>query len=314
MAHIPDGFLSAPVTAGTLAAAAGLVLYAAHRSRRQLDERAAPTLGLATAAVFAAQMVNFPVAAGTSGHLMGGTLVAVIFGPWAGFLVMTAVLIAQAVIFADGGITALGANIVNIAGVGALLGYSVYAMAVRLVGPGPRRSALAAALGAYAAMLLIGVAAGLELGVSGIAPTRLAVGAMAGVHAIIGLAEATITGLVVAALVRRQPDLIHGRPMGDRAVRPARPLVLGALGAMAVAAGILSVVLSASPDSLERVAIDLGFAESGTGWVGAPFPDYEAWLAGAAGTLIAAALGVTLLFVGTGALLRAFRTLRRREA
>lgn len=314
MAHIPDGFLSAPVTAGTLVTASALVAYAAQRTGRRLDERAAPTLGLATAAVFAAQMVNFPVAAGTSGHLMGGTLVAVLFGPWAGFLIMTAVLIAQAVIFADGGITALGANVLNIAGIGALAGYGVYAAAVGLVGAGPRRRGVAAGLGAYIAALLIGVAAGLELGVSGIAPTRLAVGAMAGVHAIIGIVEGTVTGLVVTALVRRQPGLIHGPGPFSPTARPGRAAVLVALGTMAVLAGVLSVTLSAWPDSLERLAIDLGFAEAGQDWRGAPFPDYEAWLAGAAGTLIAAVLGVTLLFVGIGALWRVFSAMRRREA
>jgi cobalt/nickel transport system permease protein len=309
MAHIPDGFLSAPVTAGTIAAAGALAGDAARRSRQELDERAAPTLGLATAAVFAAQMVNFPVAAGTSGHLLGGTLVAVLFGPWAAFLVMTAVLVAQALIFADGGITALGANVLNIAGAGALVGYGVYWTLTALAGGGATRRSLAAAVAAYLAMVLTGLAAGLELGLSGIAPTRLAVGAMAGVHAILGLAEAVITGLVVWALARRRPDLLFD-PRAGRPAAPKRPLLLGALGALAILAGVLSVVAAAAPDSLERLATDLGFAGAGSTWRGVPFPDYRTWLPGAAGALIAAVLGVALLFAGGAATFRALTMAR----
>ena len=304
MAHIPDGFLSAPVTAGTIAAAAALTAYSARRAGTDLDERAAPTLGLATAAVFAAQMVNFPVAAGTSGHLVGGTLLAIMFGPWSGFLVMTAVLIAQALIFADGGITALGANVLNIAGAGALVGYGAYRLLTVLAGEGPMRSSLAAAAAAYLAMVLTGVAAGFELGLSGVAPTRLAVGAMAGVHALIGLAEALITGMVVWSLSRKQPGLLF-RPRGEPRAWPARPAVLAALGALATAAGLLAVLASAAPDSLERLAIDLGIAEAGSRWSGAPFPGYEAWLAGAVGTVLSAIIGIALLFAGVAAMVRA---------
>jgi cobalamin biosynthesis protein CbiM len=229
MAHIPDGFLSASVSAGTFVAAGALTAVAARQAKARLDDRAAPTLGLATAAVFAAQAVNFPVAAGTSGHLLGG----VAFGPWAGFLVMTAVVIAQALIFADGGLTALGANVLNIAGAGALLGYAVYRVLTGLAGEGPLRRALGAAVAAYLAALLTGIAAGLELGLSGIAPTRLSVGAMASVHAVIGLAEAAITGLAVWALARKRPDLLF-RPRGSAAAKPPPAVVLAGLGVVAI--------------------------------------------------------------------------------
>ena len=304
MAHIPDGFLSAPVTAGTIVAAGALIGYSASRSRRELDERAAPTLGLATAAVFAAQMVNFPVAAGTSGHLMGGTLMAVVFGPWSAFLVMTAVLIAQALIFADGGITALGANILNIAGGGALFGYVAYWTLTALAGDGTTRRSVAAAAAAFLGMIVTGVAAGFELGLSGIAPTRMAVSAMAGVHAIIGLAEALITGLVVSALMRKRPDILFGTAAKPR-VEPSRPVVLASLGVLAVLVGALSVVASAAPDSLERLAIDLGVADAASNGSGAPFADYRAWVPGVAGVLIAGIFGIALLFAGVTALARA---------
>ncbi|UCC71062.1 MAG: energy-coupling factor ABC transporter permease [Gemmatimonadota bacterium] len=309
MAHIPDGFLTASVSAGTFAAAGALTALAARQARARLDDRAAPTLGLATAAVFAAQAVNFPVAAGTSGHLLGGTLVAVAFGPWAGFLVMTAVVIAQALIFADGGLTALGANVLNIAGAGALAGYAVYRVLTGLAGDGPRRRGLAAAIAAYLATVLTGIAAGVELGLSGIAPARLSVGAMASVHAVIGLAEASITGFAVWALARKRPELLF-RPRGAAPVGPPRALVLAGLGVVAILAGLLSIVASTAPDSLERIAIDLGFADAATSWEGAPLTDYQAWIPGAVGTAVAVLLGVALLFAGTAATVRAAARVR----
>jgi cobalt/nickel transport system permease protein len=304
MAHIPDGFLSAPVSATTIVAAGALSAYSARRARQDLDDRAAPLLGLATAAVFAAQMVNFPVAAGTSGHLLGGVLVAVLFGPWSGFLVMTAVVIAQALIFADGGLTALGANAINIGGSGALVGYVIYRALIGLAGAGALRHSLAAAVAAYVATVLTGLTAGIELGLSGVAPTRLAVTAMAGVHLVIGLAEAAITGTAVWALARKRPDLLY-HDGGGQARSPARPILLAALGGMAVMAGVLSVIASAAPDSLERLAIELGIAEAASAWGGAPFPDYRAWLPGVAGNVVAAVLGIALLFAGAAAVVRA---------
>jgi cobalt/nickel transport system permease protein len=249
------------------------------------------------------------VAAGTSAHLLGGTLLAIRFGPWSGFLVMTAVLIAQAFIFADGGLTALGANALNIAGGGALAGYAAFRALSTLTGEGARRRSIAAAAAAYFATLVTGTAAGLELGLSGVAPTRLAVGAMAGVHAVIGLAEALITGLVVWALARRRADLFY---RAGALVAPAAPraALLAALGALATVAGGLALIASTAPDALERVAIDLGFASAESPWPGAPFPDYRAWLPGPAGTVVAVLFGVALLFAGVTALLRALALAR----
>lgn len=311
MAHIPDGFLSASVSATTYAAAAALSAYAARRTRTRLDERAAPTLGLATAAVFAAQVVNFPVAAGTSGHLLGGTLVAVIFGPWAAFLVMTAVLIVQALIFADGGLTALGANVVNIAAIGALLGYGMYRALMALLGEGMRRRALAASLSAYAATVLTGVAAGLELGLSGVAPVRLSVGAMASVYAITGAVEGAITGLAVWALARKRPDLLYNVADAPIPASPRRAILLGGLGSLAALTGALSVVASTAPDRLDRLAVNLGFADAAAAWKNAPFAEYRAWLPGAGGTALAVAIGAVLVFVGAVAVARALMIMRR---
>ena len=218
-------------------------------------------------------------------------------------------LIAQALIFADGGITALGANILNIAGGGALVGYAVYWTLTALAGDGTTRRGFAAAAAAYLGMIVTGIAAGFELGLSGIAPTRLAVSAMAGVHAIIGLAEALITGLVVAALARKTPDILF-REAGKPRAGPARPAVLASMGVLAVLVGALSVVASTAPDSLERLAIDLGFADAASTWLGAPFADYHAWVPGVAGVLIAGIFGIALLFAGVTAMVRALTLAR----
>ncbi len=310
MAHLPDGFVSAPVAATTLVAAGAIAAYAARRARGHLDERAAPTLGLATAAVFAAQTLNFPVAAGTSGHLLGGVLLAVIFGPWAAYLVMVAVLIVQALIFADGGLTALGANVLNIGAAGAIVGYAVYRALLGLSGDGPRRRGAAAAVAAFLATVLTGAAAGVEIGLSEVAPTRLAVSAMTGVHAVIGAVEAAITGPAVWALARKRPGLIY-RPHGALSAGPARAVVLAGLGTIAIVAGALSLVASTAPDSLERVAIDLGFAQAATDGDGALFSGYRAWIPGFAGTLIAVVSGVALLFAGAFGLARSLAHPRR---
>jgi len=310
MAHIPDGFLSASVAATTLVAAGAVTAYAAQRSQQDLDERAAPTLGLATAAVFAAQAVNFPVAAGTSGHLLGGVLVAVLFGPWAGYLVMTSVLVVQALIFADGGLTALGANVLNIAGVGAVIGYGIYASLITLAGGGPRRRGLAAAAAAYVATVITGIAAGIELGWSEVAPMRLSVGAMASVHAVMGVAEGAITGLAVWTLARKRPDLLHPSQTAAPA-SPGRRVILAGLGGLAILAGVLSLVASSAPDSLERLAVDLGFADAATVWEGALFPEYRAWLPGFVGKMIAFVFSTALLFSGAAAMFRALGIARK---
>lgn len=315
MAHIPDGFLSAPVSAATLVGAGALVAYAARRAHRDLDDRAAPTLGLATAAIFAAQMVNFPIAAGTSGHLVGGVLLAALFGPWAACLVMTAVIIGQALLFADGGLTAIGANILNMGAAGALLGYGAYRLLTILTGATAWARSFSAAVAAYLATVLTGAMAGLEIGLSGVAPTQVSLRAMASVYAIIGVAEAAITGFVVYAIGQKRPDLLF-RPPSAVSRGPTRAAALAALGIVAMVGGLISIVASAAPDGLERVALDLGFADAAVMWEGAPFAGYRAVLPGAAGTFVAVLIGVTLLFAGILAVGRAAGALarsRRRE-
>ena len=233
-------------------------------------------LGLAAAFLFAAQMLNFPVAAGTSGHLLGGVLAAVLLGPSAGLLAVAAVLIVQCLLFSDGGLLALGANLFNMGLVGTVGAGGLYALV------GSRRPRLvdrvaAAAFAAWCSVVLAATACAAELAVSGAAPWRLVFPAMAGIHMLIGIGEAVITALVLGAVAATRPDLLADDPAeGDRAARPIRGfLVYSGLIALGLAV-IVSPLASSSPDGLERVAEDLHFAQPPVGQpvVASPMPDY----------------------------------------
>jgi len=207
--HIPDGFLNTAVSVATGAAAAGAVGYGAYKAREELDEKSVPLLALCAAFIFAAQMLNFPVAGGTSGHFLGGVLAAVLLGPWLGGLVLTLVLVVQALGFADGGVTALGANVFNMALVGTIAAYFIFR---GLKGALPRsRFYFLASTGAAAwlSVMLASGACAVELALSGTSPLGVALPAMLGIHAIIGVGEATITVLVVSVVLAVRPDLVR---------------------------------------------------------------------------------------------------------
>ena len=220
--HVPDGFLDAPTSAATAAVAAGGVALALRGARGELDERTAPLAGLTAAFVFAVQMVNFPVGAGTSGHLMGGLLAAVLVGPWTAVLCMTVVLIVQALLFADGGLTALGTNVTLLGLVAVAVGWGAFRLLARLL-PTSRGGVLTAAgVGAFlsvpvAALVFVGLFA-----VGGVAdvPVGAVAAAMGGVHVLIGLGEAAITVAVVGAVLAVRPDLVYGA----RSLRRSTPL------------------------------------------------------------------------------------------
>ncbi|NLW93443.1 MAG: energy-coupling factor ABC transporter permease [Chlamydiae bacterium] len=206
--HIPDGFLAAPVWAPLWAAAAAGLAGCVRSVQRSLSDRAVPLMGVMAAFIFAAQMLNFPVAGGTSGHLLGGVLAAVLLGPWAGALVIAVVLVVQCLLFQDGGLTALGANIVNMSFVGSACGYWIYA-AVRTATSG--KTLVAAAAAAWCSVVLASAACAVELALSGTVPLRTALPAMVAVHALIGVGEAAITCLVVASVLKVRPDLVPGK-------------------------------------------------------------------------------------------------------
>ena len=292
--HIPDSFLSIPVAGATGVASVGALAVALGRSQTNLGQRHAPILGLTTAFIFAAQMINFPVAGGTSGHLLGGVLAAVILGsPWAGMICIATVLIIQAVLFADGGITVLGANILNMAVIGVWVGWLLTQTLQKLFGGSQRRLPLAAGIAAGVSVVVAATACAIQLAISGTVPSELVLPAMAGVHIPIGVGEGVITGGVIAYLANVRPDLLPGEQQQFRGW--LTPIV-----SVVVIAGILSLVASAWPDGLEKVAEDLGFinfAENVRVAVPTPLADYGVEGLGAIGTSIAGLVGSVFSFV-----------------
>lgn len=208
--HVPDGFLSNEVAAAAAAGSAAALALALRRAGRTLDDDRVPLLGVTAAFVFAAQMVNFPVAGGTSGHLLGAALAALLLGPWLACIVLAVVIATQSLVFADGGVTALGANVLSMGVVGAL-GVGALMLLARRALPRTRAAFLAVAgAGAWLAVMAGALVTALALGLSGTVPHATVIPAMLGVHALIGLGEAAITVAAVGAVLATRPDLIHG--------------------------------------------------------------------------------------------------------
>jgi len=206
--HIPDGFLNMATAAGTYAVSAGAVGYSIKKTNKKLGEKQVPLVGVMAAFIFAAQMLNFPVAGGTSGHLIGGALAAILLGPWTGLLVMTSVLIVQALVFQDGGITALGANVLNMGIIASFLGYYVYKAVATALGQGRKGGIIGGFLAGWASVFIAAVACAIELALSGTSPLQIALPAMAGVHALIGIGEGLITAAVLSFIQATRPDVL----------------------------------------------------------------------------------------------------------
>jgi cobalt/nickel transport system permease protein len=291
--HIPDGFVSPVVAAATGVASAAAITVALGRSREAFGARRAPILGLTTAFIFAAQMINFPVAGGTSGHLLGGTLAAIVLGsPWAATLAMTTVFVIQAVLFADGGITALGANIFNMGLVGIWVGWLLYRPLQRLLGGSRGRLPLAAGIAAAISVVAASIACAIELAISGTIPFNIALPAMAGVHVLIGIGEGLITGSVLTYLVKVRPDLLPGeQPQLQKWLIPVVSICL--------IAGVLSLFASTWPDGLDSVAEKYGFKDKESPVIEIPTPlaNYGVkGIDGKIGTSIAGLVGSTVAF------------------
>ncbi len=222
--HIPDGFLSLPVSLATWLIAIALIAICLNKVQGDYQERAVPLMGVCAAFIFAAQMINFPIPGGTSGHLLGGTLAGVLLGPWAGSLVMTVVFIVQAVLFQDGGITVLGANIFNMGLVGTFGGYFVYETIRKALGWNSWRgigtgTAIASWVSVFVASLLCAV----QLALSGTIALPIALSAMASWHVMIGIGEAVITTIAIGYVYRTRPDLLYKPPRSTTVAKTPVP-------------------------------------------------------------------------------------------
>jgi cobalt/nickel transport system permease protein len=226
--HIPDGFIDGGTSLGAGVIAAGGVAVCVRRSADVLDDKQIPLAGLVAAFVFAAQMVNFPVASGTSGHLLGGVLAAVLVGPWLGTLCVAVVLLVQALLFADGGLSALGLNVINMALVTSWGGYLAFLAARRLLPRTPRAIAAAAGVAAGIAVVLAALAFTFEYAIGGVGGASLSTVAasMIGVHVLIGIGEGVVTGLTVGAVLAVRPDLVHGARNARAVARSTRPVAV----------------------------------------------------------------------------------------
>jgi len=204
--HIPDGFLSPPVFISGWVISLGVLSYAQKKTRQYLKDKMVPLMGVMAAFIFAAQMLNFPVLGGTSGHLLGGVLAAVTLGPYAGAIVLSLVLFVQCLIFQDGGLSALGANIFNMAIVGTILSYYLYILLRKII---PRLVAIF--LTSWLSVVIASFFCALELALSGTSPFKVALTAMLFVHFFIGIGEAMITVLVLSFIFKVRPDLIYAK-------------------------------------------------------------------------------------------------------
>ena len=330
--HVPDGFLDVQTSVATGIVAATAVGMALRRSRAELDERTAPLAGLTAAFIFAVQMLNFPVGVGTSGHLMGGTLAAALVGPWTAVLCVSVVLVVQALLFADGGLSALGTNITLMALVTVAVGWTVIKLVLAVLPKRPGSVVPAAVAGAVvsvpaaAAVFVVLYSVGGEANL----PIGALVASMLGWHTLIGIGEAVITGLTVGAVVAVRPDLVYAarglrpalqlrqldgstvpaevkEPVLQR-THPVRTVVLIGLTIALVLAGVVSFFANGNPDGLEFVAGEQGFLATARDHLFGEFAlaDYGSvggipvGLAGVLGVLITVAVGWALFRWASG--------------
>jgi cobalt/nickel transport system permease protein len=291
--HIPDGFLSVPVSLACWAISLAVIAYALRRANRDLGEKQIPLMGVLAACIFAGQMLNFAVAGGTSGHLMGSALATILLGPWAAMLVITAVVSVQALIFQDGGLLALGANILNMAVIGVAVSYFAYSAVTGLLGKKRTGVLVGGFVAGWLSIVIAALAVALQLALSGTSPANIAIPAMALIHAVIGIGEGLITAGALAFVTTVRPDLLNlesGKAVNGR-------LVWLAGLAIALALAILSPLASAHPDGLEWVAEQKGFLDRAEGPIYSIIPDYVMPGVGneALATIIAGVLGLLIV-------------------
>ena len=288
--HIPDGFLTLFVSIVCWVITAATISVAISRTNKALGEKQVPLMGVMAAFIFAAQMINFPVAGGTSGHLLGGALAAIMLGPWAGMLVMTAVIAVQSLLFQDGGLLVMGANILNMGLITCIIGYGLY----RSVSGGSRILKLSVAgIAAWLSVMAGALFTSLQLWLSGTSQLQVVIPAMLFVHALIGLGEAVVTVAALSFVLQARPDLLGEN---SESAKGSKVWVIAGI-AIALVVVLISPFASADPDGLERVASDLGFLQAGQA---APFsiiPDYAVPFLGETplSTIVAGMIGLAVV-------------------
>jgi cobalt/nickel transport system permease protein len=288
--HIPDGFLNVTVSAICWGITIAVLAMAISRTNKNLGEKQVPLMGIMAAFIFAAQMINFPVAGGTSGHLLGGTLAAIMLGPWAGILVMTAVIAVQGLLFQDGGLLVMGANILNMGLITAAIGYGLYRS---VINGSQTKKLVMAGIAAWLSVMAAALATSLQLWLSGTSNLQTVTIAMLSVHALIGIGEALITVAALSFIFRTRPDLLGE---GSASAEGGRGwIIAGVIVSLLVV--LLSPLASADPDGLERVAIDMGFIEAARSAPYEIIPDYTLPFLGETplSTILAGAIGALIV-------------------
>ncbi len=304
--HIPDGFLSLAVSIIFWMVTIALLAVAIRKTQDTLGERQIPLMGIMAAFIFAGQMINFPIAGGTSGHLLGGVLAAIVLGPWAGMVVMASVVGLQAILFQDGGLVVMGANIFDMGILTTLIGFGLYR---GVVGQSRGIRLAVAGVAAWLSVMIAAFVVALQLWLSGTSPLEVVMPAMLGVHAFIGLGEALITIAALAFIMKTRPDLLNAEAIRSRG---GYGWVVSGL-AIALVIILLSPLASGSPDGLERVAADIGFIQQGAAAPYQILPDYSIPFLGESGlsTILAGAVGalvVAAVAIGVGRLARSSRS------
>ena len=300
--HLPDGFLDAKTALLSSGVAAAGVSIALRQVRASLPPRQTPLLGLGAAFVFAAQMLNFPIAGGTSGHLVGGVLAAILLGPAGAVLVMTCVLIVQCLMFADGGLMALGANVFNMAVVDVCGGYFVFRLVRGIIRMEAHRATVfAAAFAGWFGTVLASVVCAGELALSGTAPWSIAFSAMANVHLVIGLGEGLATGLIVHAVLRVRPQLVASHQQTGTGL-PAEAIGYGVLMCLGLALFVAPFACP-WPDGLQAFGARLGLPAKA---MAAPLAEYQFPYIGSltVATAVAGGIGTIVAFIAAYVLAR----------
>lgn len=304
--HIPDGFLNLVISLIFWALTAAAVGMAISKTNKALGEKQVPLMGIMAAFIFAAQMLNFPVAGGTSGHFLGGALAAIVLGPWAAILVMTAVIGLQALLFQDGGLLVMGANIFNMGVLTAMIGFGLYRS---VLNANKTTRLVVAGAAAWLSTMASALITALQLWLSGTSQLQVVIPAMLGVHALIGIGEAIITVAALGFILQARPDLLDSQSVAEKGGRGW--IYAGVI--ISILAVLISPFASGDPDGLERIAEDIGFLDRG---LDAPYqllPDYTVPFLGetALSTVVAGIVGA-LVLIGIMVLLGGL--LKKKEA